>query len=193
MSDQFWESYKHPHWQEKRLRIMERAGFKCESCARLDAKYESGYVNEDATLEVHHAYYERGKEVWEYPDDSLHCLCKKCHDDQYQFSLDVRKAIGFLAGIDENDRKEILGYLNGWRLKTDVKVKLKVEDFHELEGICRAWGFGNGGYHGHRILWEGNKIVSHRYLTGLYESITEEHYRRNRIAEKHLQEEGGEA
>src|SRR5436190_1899360 len=31
------------------------------------------------TLHVHHLYYERGKEPWEYPVDDLVTLCEDCH------------------------------------------------------------------------------------------------------------------
>jgi len=56
MAEEFWKAYKHPLWQKKRLEIMQLAGFKCERCR-----------SSDDTLNVHHAYYERGKKPWEYP------------------------------------------------------------------------------------------------------------------------------
>lgn len=69
MSKPYWQKLQDPRWQKKRLEIMERAGFKCMDC---DDSTE--------TLSVHHSYYEKGKEPWEYHDQALHCLCAGCHE-----------------------------------------------------------------------------------------------------------------
>lgn len=34
----------------------------------------------EITLNVHHRYYEDGKEPWEYPIQSLVTLCEECHE-----------------------------------------------------------------------------------------------------------------
>jgi len=62
------EKLKHPNWQRKRLEILQRAKFTCEGCG-----------TDEKTLHVHHAYYEKGLDPWEYPDVSLHVLCDECH------------------------------------------------------------------------------------------------------------------
>lgn len=64
----FFVQYKDPRWQRKKYKIMEQRSWQCEWCRTTDHQ-----------LRVHHAYYERGKMVWEYPDDSLYCLCDRCH------------------------------------------------------------------------------------------------------------------
>ena len=64
----YYELLKDPRWQKKRLEVMERAGFECEECE-----------NNEVTLNVHHTYYEKGKMPWEYPTESLQCLCEECH------------------------------------------------------------------------------------------------------------------
>jgi hypothetical protein len=60
------DSYKRPKWQQTRLRIMERDGWKCFACG--DA---------ESTLHVHHFYYDG--EPWDVPDDYLQTLCEICH------------------------------------------------------------------------------------------------------------------
>lgn len=65
----YWEKLQDPRWQKKRLAIMSRAEFACEACG-----------NKESTLHVHHGYYERGLEPWEYDDDTLKCLCDRCHE-----------------------------------------------------------------------------------------------------------------
>lgn len=64
---------RNPRWQRKRLEVMQRADFKCERCG-------DGTV----TLNVHHTYYERGRKPWEYPNESLECLCEPCHEKEHE-------------------------------------------------------------------------------------------------------------
>jgi hypothetical protein len=68
------EKLKDPRWQKKRLEILERDKWKCQCCE-----------DEETTLHVHHFNYERGKEPWEYNNDSLITLCENCHEfESYQ-------------------------------------------------------------------------------------------------------------
>ena len=64
------EQLADPRWQRRRLEVMERAGFKCESC---------GEVPEGESLHVHHRRYMKGCLAWEYSDEELCCLCNGCH------------------------------------------------------------------------------------------------------------------
>lgn len=63
------DKLKDPRWQKMRLEVFSRAGFSCEHCF-ADSK----------TLHAHHNYYVSGREPWEYPKDSISCLCKECHE-----------------------------------------------------------------------------------------------------------------
>jgi len=67
----FFEQYKDPRWQKKRLKIMERDEFMCQCC----------YDTEN-TLNVHHKYYIHNKKPWEYPDKLLITLCADCHQSE---------------------------------------------------------------------------------------------------------------
>ncbi len=64
----YWELLKHPRWQRKSAETKIRAGWVCQVCGR-----------DDVTLEAHHGFYAFGRDPWEYPDESLFCLCKPCH------------------------------------------------------------------------------------------------------------------
>lgn len=126
----FWELYKHPLWQEKRLKIMERAKFGCENCGE-----------KNSTLNVHHGYYERDKKPWEYDDDTLHCLCEPCHKEIQELGYLIRKTIakiqntleleivrGFVDGMDWNrSGRKYLGFIG------------KVESFY-LSAFASAIG-----------------------------------------------------
>ena len=65
---EFSAQYKHPLWQKKRLKILERDGFACKQCG-----------DKNSTLHVHHCFYEKGKKIWDYNDIDLFTLCDSCH------------------------------------------------------------------------------------------------------------------
>ena len=66
---------KNPKWQQIRLKVFERAGWKCEACG-----------DETDSLVVHHGFYRYGLEPWELPAETLWCLCETCHNT-YQACL----------------------------------------------------------------------------------------------------------
>jgi len=70
MTKPYWQKLQDPRWQKKRLEIMNRAGFKCEKCD-----------DDKATLHIHHGYYEKGFEPWDYANETLWCLCGSCHKE----------------------------------------------------------------------------------------------------------------
>ena len=63
------EKLKDPRWQKKRLEILQRDNFTCLCCDNI--------TNE--TLNVHHLYYEKGVDPWNYDNHSLITLCDTCH------------------------------------------------------------------------------------------------------------------
>lgn len=65
------DKFKDPRWQKKRLEILERDDWCCQSC------YDS-----ENTLHVHHRWYEKGKDPWDYPDECLVTLCEECHNGE---------------------------------------------------------------------------------------------------------------
>ncbi len=67
----YQEKLKDPRWQKKRLEIMQRDNFECQICG-----------DGESTLNIHHYYYEPGKEPWEYNNDDLITLCESCHQSE---------------------------------------------------------------------------------------------------------------
>ena len=65
---EYQKKLRHPKWQKKRLQILQETDFRCSICD-----------NDDLELQVHHIYYEKGKDPWDYPNESLLGLCIKCH------------------------------------------------------------------------------------------------------------------
>ena len=83
MAKSYYDKLKDPRWQRKRLEIMERSEFTCEIC---------GNENNEP-LHIHHGYYEKGLDPWEYESDTLWCLCASCHDFNSDQLKDIYKEI----------------------------------------------------------------------------------------------------
>lgn len=65
------EKLRDPRWQRKRLEIMERDRWECRDCH-----------SKEKTLTVHHHFYLRTADPWEYPDYLLSTLCQDCHEER---------------------------------------------------------------------------------------------------------------
>lgn len=62
------EKLKDPRWQKKRLEILEKYDFECQECG-----------DKVSPLHVHHSYYIKGRNPWDYGSECLMCVCEKCH------------------------------------------------------------------------------------------------------------------
>jgi len=69
MTSEYSEKLKDPHWQRKRLEILERDEWTCQIC-----------FDSESTLVVHHRRYLSNTEPWDYPDELLVTLCEDCHE-----------------------------------------------------------------------------------------------------------------
>ena len=65
------DKLKDPRWQKKRLEILERDKWICQSCG-----------DDKSTLHVHHRRYFPGKDPWDYEDRLLVALCESCHGNE---------------------------------------------------------------------------------------------------------------
>ena len=70
-SQEYREKLKDPRWQKKRLEIFERDEFRCRYCGTTEK-----------TLSVHHLFYIKGCDPWEYPDEVVITLCEDCHESE---------------------------------------------------------------------------------------------------------------
>jgi len=61
------EKLRDPRWQKKRLYILERDNWCCQSCA-----------TDTRNLQVHHLFYAK-RDPWDYPDEAYQTLCDECH------------------------------------------------------------------------------------------------------------------
>lgn len=117
------DKLKDPRWQKKRLEVLERAGWACEGCKA-----------KNNTLHVHHGYYGKDMDPWDYDTYTLWCLCEKCHE------------------VAESNRKEIyadLAHLNPVRFTLYKTANLWTkENMDESErrgdsmyGVEGQWAF----------------------------------------------------
>ncbi len=106
------DKLKDARWQKKRLEILSRDEFMCRAC--FDTAESAEMHGETLTLHVHHTYYEKGREPWDYPNDSLISLCEQCH---------------------ENERREVAERAEGALIKA---LKRKGFLSHDMECLTRS-------------------------------------------------------
>ena|ERR1700749_4848992 len=81
-----------PKWQQRRLEIMNRDNWTCRHCGDTTTQ-----------LEVHHIDYWENKQPWDYHENMLITVCRKCHSgenrrEKYEQNLlTSMKANGFIA------------------------------------------------------------------------------------------------
>lgn len=112
------ELLKHPFWQKKRLRILERDNFACKKCS-----------DTLSNLQVHHTYYTSDSLPWEYPDEALVTLCDLCHLKEEFIKFIKRYGIKYLRmndGFETSDVDEIIAL-----------VTAKLENNHHRESAVR--------------------------------------------------------
>ena len=101
------DKFKDPRWQKKRLEILERDAWGCMQCG-----------DTDNTLHVHHRYYKKGRDPWDYPDEALVTLCEECHEGERGFSAEFEIIERFVAKwCFAADIVPLWEVLNSWREK----------------------------------------------------------------------------
>lgn len=68
MTKSYQEKLKDPRWKRRRIEILVRDKGRCVKCMSPH------------WLQVHHKEYVSGLEPWEYPDELLETLCRRCHE-----------------------------------------------------------------------------------------------------------------
>ena len=109
---------KDPRWQRKRLEVLGREAFTCEECGDMET-----------TLHVHHMYYRKGWKPWDYPTDSLRCLCERCHTAMAEAQEHLQEATAWMS-IEAIVR--IIGTAHGDRF------------FYEAARDVGVWSVGSG-------------------------------------------------
>jgi hypothetical protein len=110
-----------PRWQKKRLEVLELSG-----------------SEKSARLEVHHSYYERGLMPWEYPSESLHCLCTNCHKEAQANKELLNRQLGRIGCFSDLDR--LIGYAMALECQNEGDGVFQVGNYETARGIADAFG-----------------------------------------------------
>jgi len=147
---EYSESFKDPQWQKKRLEIMDRDAFVCVLCC-----------DDKSTLNVHHLWYEKGKNPWEYPNRCYITLCEDCHKAEHERNdeikgtslLGLKKAglpsafiIDLLASLNDfSTREQGVFYTELDVLNTIIsRVALRKIPFGDLVDFCNKYNENRG-------------------------------------------------
>lgn len=120
---------KDPRWQRRRLEVLNRENFTCETCAATDK-----------TLHVHHKLYRKGAMPWEYEDHELEVLCKDCHESEHNTKEALARE---MAEMSLWQLDQLLGYAISLRVdrawESDDVTKLEpvhVANAEQAEGLA---------------------------------------------------------
>jgi len=122
----YWEKLKDPRWQKRRLEIMERDGFQCRCCR-----------SKEKTLNVHHAFYEKGRDPWDYPEHLLRTFCQDCHE---RWHVIQNLILGICAQGGLEQFEEVLGVVkarySGMREFTTGNANFPLHTINEIYGAA---------------------------------------------------------
>lgn len=116
------EKLKDPRWQKKRLEMLKSAGFKCESCGDTEEE-----------LHVHHVYYEKDRQPWDYPDEAYLVLCTKCHNKWHILKSGLDH---ILCKTGTDQFQEIIGIITLLRMMGPVITHLfldLISGYHDVQ------------------------------------------------------------
>lgn len=120
----FFEQYKDPRWQKKRLEIMERDNFRCQSCG-----------DTEKTLNVHHTVpYRKETKPWEYEYDELITLCEGCHKELSLIIEDCKLIIMNSCktadvAVDYHNLLEEIQYLKCTELQLLREIVIQIKNY----------------------------------------------------------------
>ena len=85
-------NYRNVSWRIRRQQIIEADGNACCDCGRKSS---------EATLQVHHLKYDKGKRIWEYDRENLITLCKGCHARRHKIITSIPQDGWTYEGCDD--------------------------------------------------------------------------------------------
>jgi hypothetical protein len=131
----YLEKLRDPRWQQLRLRVLERDGWKCLICGKSDS-----------TLCVHHRRYLRGREPWEYELSDLATLCWDCHQGEHELKDEaiaiLLESLTVIGGFFYDDFFTIAQFFAKigrrpdlcWQLEVNVNDQKRREEFMQFLG-----------------------------------------------------------
>lgn len=158
------EQLKSPHWQRKRLEVLNAADWTCSCCG-----------GKETTLHVHHRHYVKGRMAWEYEEHELAVLCEPCHAEEHEqrelLDTILMQANTSMGGAYPTAIGLLAGYFDAHLdLGPDVAAAAIQIDGHMFDlGVFAAIA---GGAPWNKMAAAAN-IVRPRRLTPVMESVLE--------------------
>lgn len=90
------EKLKDQRWENKRIEILNKRGCFCEICG-----------GNDSILDIHHRFYIRGREPWEYDNDVFQILCRNCHNRVHRGNNGLPEEYGEIVKIIEQNKNKV--------------------------------------------------------------------------------------
>lgn len=118
--------YRDPKWQRKRLERFNAAGWTCTECG-----------GKQSELNLHHYWYEDGRDVWDYPDECFAVLCAKCHKSWH----DKKKHLDMLCKFTLTEMDQAIGLLSGLQCVLNKTDFLFTKDMDALVVVAVLRGF----------------------------------------------------
>lgn len=93
----YQEQLRDRRWQIKRTKILTRDNYLCQN---VNCKHRDDH---SVLIEVHHLEYIDNTMAWDYPDDMLVSLCRKCHESEQlrpkeeKYLINTLRMKGFLV------------------------------------------------------------------------------------------------
>jgi len=119
----YLELLNDPRWQKKRLEIMQRDDFTCQSCE-----------NKELTLNVHHLAYHKNTMLWDYKNEELITLCEDCHKQITAFTNEsislIRSTSWYIDSSEE--LLELIKVVKGMNPYLLLRVRQFAEKIYDL-------------------------------------------------------------
>jgi len=131
-----YSDYKSPQWQQRKSEIMALHDFRCQNCMKKGK----------AQLHVHHINYEYGRNIWDYDDNELLCLCDKCHKS-------VHEAVGAAR----------------WLIAKCARGELGIDALGFCHDLMQSMYFGQAGLPGIRSAVKMIEEMNHIFNAGIME------------------------
>ncbi len=120
----YWQLLRDPRWQRKRLEIMQRDKFMCCDCGA-----------KESTLNVHHAYYRKGADPWDYPSFMLRTLCEFCHNERH---IKTNELLTMIGQQSLHELECVVGYMKGMMRDEGIGGP-PIETYSEAIGFAHYW------------------------------------------------------
>jgi hypothetical protein len=131
----YYEKFKDPRWQKKRLEVLQRDEFMCQIC-----------LDTSSTLHIHHRRYISNTEPWEYSNELLVTLCERCHEGETEqmnnflqklndvlktqfFSDDIIRIMEGFCGLKISYPSEVMASIINFGLKSNKVMQYMDKEF----------------------------------------------------------------